>query len=436
MPWIKDFFTTRKAKRAEKGGKPLTDRLRYFTEDRFESRYMAHFDWLIMLPVLCLIALGLLSILSATSTPVEDDSLRFIEKLLIQPIAQVRLQFIWMLVGLAVMGIMMYFHYQLYCDLATVIYILNIVLLIVVLFMEGGRGGMSRWARWGDGRTFQPSEVGKIAMIIALATRFARLEKPIETLKELIPELIYFAIPFLLVIQPDLGTGLVYIVVFAGMLFVSGASMRVIGGLLIAGVLAAVLLVWGMSMSENSFRYDRLAVFMNPELDPTGKGMHATNSRIALGSGGLWGKGLFALGNLSSLRFIPDNHTDFVYAVVGETFGFVGTMFVIIMFTTLLLRMVWQSIHAQDAFGRYTIMGVMCMLLFHAMENTGMVVGLLPITGIPLSFVSYGGTNMLANFMGIALVQSIIMRSRLGVRGLPMGGGKGDNDGKGAMVRQ
>lgn len=424
MPKYKDALKKRKTKRAQKGGKIVTHMLGYLSKDRFESKLMVHFDWLIMLPVLCLVVLGLMSILSATSKPVENESLRFIDKLLQQPMDQVRLQFMWALVGLAFMTVMIYFHYQLYCDLAMPIYVLNILLLVIVLFLERGRGGVAGWFSWGDGRSFQPSEVCKIAIIVALASRFARLKKPIETLKELMPMLGYFGLPFLLIIlQPDVGTALVYIAVFAGMLFISGTNMRIIGGLVLVAILAAVLMISVMSTSESDFRFDRLNVFMNPELDPTGKGMHATNSKIAMGSGGFWGKGLFALGNLSSLRFIPDNHTDFVYAVVGETFGFVGTMLIVLMFAILLLRMLWQSMRAQDAFGRYTIMGVMFMLLFHAMENIGMVIGLLPITGIPLSFISYGGTNLLSNFMGLGLVLNVIMRSRAGIKGHPMGGG-------------
>jgi len=377
---------------------------------------MRHFEWPLFLIVMSLALYGVLTIYAATATPLEDGkSYTFLEMLQIQPFTYARLQLTWLLVGLVGLAGTVFLDYEIFGDLKNWFYWGNVGLLLAVkLLAEAGRGGMSGWFQWGDGRTFQPSEVGKIAIIIALAKLFADREKPIKRVSELFRVSCYVGLPLvLIIIQPDVGTALVYIAIFAGMLFASGTDYKIIVSILCIAVLLLVP-AWYILQTSDSFRVDRIQVWIDPTYDPNGAGMQTTNARIALGSGGLWGKGLFADGNFAALNYIPDDHTDFIFAIVGETFGLMGAMLMVTMFLAMLVRMVMLSMRAKDAFGSYIIVGVMSMMLFHIFENIGMVIGLMPVTGIPLPFVSYGGSNMLTNIVCIGLVINVAMRSRAG----------------------
>jgi rod shape determining protein RodA len=309
---------------------------------------------------------------------------------------------------------MVYLDYEHLSQWANLIYWVNIAVLFVVLFMERGKGNMAGWFRWGTdaNRTLQPSEFGKLAIIVALAKLFAGRQKPITTLAELVPVLVYVGLPLVLIVaEPDVGTAMVYIVIFAVMLFASGTSYKLLIGMLCVAVLLMVPLWYFMNTSD-SFRTNRILVWLDPTLDTSGSGMQMANARIALGSGGLYGKGMFSVGSFASLNYIPDDHTDFIFAIVCETFGFIGAGAMVGALVLMLIRMVFMSIRAADPFGSYVILGIMAMMAFHIIENIGMVIGLLPVTGIPLPFISYGGSNLLTNMMGLGIVLSIAMRSR------------------------
>jgi rod shape determining protein RodA len=259
----------------------------------------------------------------------------------------------------------------------------------------------------------QPSEFGKIAISIALAKLFAGRQKPITTVAELVPVMAYIGLPLvLIVLQPDVGTALVYIFIFAVMLFASGTNYKLIVGMICIGVLLLVPVWYFMNTSDSSFRTNRILVWLDPTLDTSGSGMQMANARIALGSGGVYGKGMFSVGSFASLNYIPDDYTDFIFAIVCESFGFVGAAILVGALILLLVRLVFSSMRAADAFGSYVILGVMAMIAFHVIENVGMVVGLLPVTGIPLPFISYGGSNLLTNMLGLGIVLSISMRSK------------------------
>ena len=385
-------------------------------KNRLGKGLMRHFEWPLVLIVLALSLFGVLSIYAATGTPVEEGvNYTFLEMLQIQPFTYARLQLIWMVVGGIALLATIFLDYEIFGDLKSVLYWGNIALLVAVKLMtEAGRGGMNGWFAWGEGRTFQPAELGKIAIIIALAKLFADRDKPITRLGELFRVACYVGLPlFLIVIQPDVGTALVYVAIFAGLLFASGTDYKIIIGILCVAVLLIVP-AWYIMETSDSFRVDRIQVWLDPTYDTNGAGMQTTNARIALGSGGLWGKGLFAEGNFAALNYIPDDHTDFIFAIVGETFGLVGAAAMVFMFLLLLVRMMMLSLRAQDAFGSYIIIGVMSMMLFHIFENVAMVIGLMPVTGIPLPFVSYGGSNYLTNIIGVGLVVNVAMRSRAG----------------------
>ena len=406
--------TKKTGKQAKKGQfRQLLNRVK---KNRLGKGMMRHFEWPLFAIVMALSLFGILTIYAATATPLEDgSSYTFLEMLQIQPFTYPRLQFIWLIVGLIGLAAVIFFDYEIFGDFRNWIYWGNVGLLLAVKLLAGaGRGGMSGWFKWGDGRTFQPSEVGKIAIIIALAKLFAEREKPIKRVSELFRVACYVGLPLVLVIiQPDVGTALVYMAIFAGMLFASGTDAKIITAIICIAILVLVP-AWYFLQTSDSFRVDRIQVWIDPSYDPNGAGMQTTNARIALGSGGLWGKGLFADGNFAALNYIPDDHTDFIFAIVGETFGLAGALLMVGLFLAMLIRMAMLSMRAQDAFGSYIIIGVMSMMLFHIFENIGMVIGLMPVTGIPLPFISYGGSNMLTNIVCIGLVINVAMRSRAG----------------------
>ncbi|MBQ2955278.1 MAG: rod shape-determining protein RodA [Clostridia bacterium] len=404
-----------KTKKKKKQGR-FQELLTKVKRNRLGRGLMIHFEWPLVLIVLALSLFGVLSIYAATATPVEDgSSYSFLEMMQIQPFNYPRLQLIWMMAGAVALLAVIFFDYQFFGDLKNLLYWGNVALLLAVkLLSTAGRGGMNGWFQWGDGRTFQPSELGKIAIIIALAKLFADREKPITRIGELFRVACYVGLPLaLVVIQPDVGTALVYMAIFAGLLFASGTDKKIIIGIICIAILLLVP-AWYLLETSDSFRVDRIQVWLDPTYDPNGAGMQTTNARIALGSGGLWGKGLFADGNFAALNYIPDDHTDFIFAIVGETFGLVGATAMVLLFLSMLVRMIMLSMRAQDAFGSYIIVGVISMMLFHIFENIGMVIGLMPVTGIPLPFISYGGSNYLTNIIGVGLVVNVAMRSRAG----------------------
>lgn len=377
------------------------------------KRLFRHFEWPLTLLVLILSLYGVVSIFAATGSPLENaEQMTLLEKIRSQSFTYPRLQMIWMVVGsIAMMGCV-FFDYHLYGQLKNVFYWGNIVMLLLVLTMEKGRGAATMFYQWGDGRTFQPAELGKLCIIIALAKLFADRERPIRTVGELIRVSCYLALPLILIVlQPDVGTALVYIAIFAGLIFASGTDYKIILGILCVAVVVLVP-AWYILSTSSSFRVARIQVWLDPEYDILGAGMQTYNGRLAVGSGGLFGKGLFSAGNFAALNYIPDDHTDFIFAIVCETFGLVGGALMILLFLLLILRMIVLSSQAQDAFGSYLIIGVASMILFHTFENISMVIGLMPVTGIPLPFVSYGGSNYLTNIIGIGLVVNVSMRSR------------------------
>ncbi len=408
--WVENLFPKRK-----KGGKfdgLLTD----IKRNRMAKGMMRHFEWPLYLLVLGLSMFGVLTIYAATGTPIEDaSSYTLLEKIQMQSFYYPRLQLMWVGAGVVVMLAVIFLDYRLLGKWKNLLYWGSVLALLAVkVLAEAGRGGMAGWFKWGDGRTFQPSELTKLTIIISLAKLFADREKPIMTVGELFRVSCYVALPlFLIIIQPDVGTALVYIAIYAGMLWVSGTNWRLIVGV-IALMVLMIVPAWYIIQTSDNFRVDRIQVWLDPTYDPNGAGLQTTNARIALGSGGIWGKGLFAEGNFAALNYIPDDHTDFIFAIVGETFGLAGTILMLGMFLGMLGRMMYLSTRAQDVYGTYIIIGVMSMMLFHIFENISMVIGLMPVTGIPLPFISYGGSNYVTNIGCISLVINVAMRSRVG----------------------
>lgn len=384
---------------------------------RYRKGLIRHFEWPLVIMVLVMSIWGIVSIFAATGSPVEEGvEMSFLEKITTQSLYYPRLQFFWVCAGMVALAAVSYFDYRLYGRWKNLFYWGNVIVLALVKFTtEVGRGAANMFFQWGSGRTFQPAEFGKIAIIIALAQVFSSREKPIKTLSELIRMSCYVGLPLILiVIQPDVGTALVYVAIYAILIWASGTNYKLVVGTICIGVILVVAAWYVLNFSDN-FRVDRIQVWLNPDYDINNSGMQTYNARLMLGSGGLWGKGLFSVGNFAALNYVPDDHTDFIFAVVCETFGFVGGGLMIFLYLAMLLRMMYLANHAEDTFGCYLIIGVMAMMFFHIFENISMVIGLMPVTGIPLPFVSYGGSNYITNIMGIGLVCNVAMRSRAGV---------------------
>ncbi len=382
-------------------------------ENRFDRSLMRYFDWPLFLIVLGISLFGVVAIFSASSIEVTQKPATIMEMLQTQPLTYARLQLIWIFAGVIAMFVIIFFNYELYGKYANILYAANLILLLLVLGVEAGRGGMSAFFGWGNDRGFQPSEFGKVIMIICFAKAFSMRVKPVMNLRDIIPLVLYLALPMLLVIaQPDVGTALVYMAVFCVMVWVSGTNWRLIASVLACAVLILIPVWYFMNnASSGNFRLTRILIWLDPESYPD-EARQVINGQIALGSGGLFGKGLVSPGSFASLGYISDDHTDFIFAVVGESFGLVGACGLVLAYVALFARLIYQSLRIEEPFASYMLIGVLGMLLFHVVENICMVIGLLPVTGIPLPFVSYGGSNMLTNMMAIGLAENVIMRSR------------------------
>lgn len=382
--------------------------------NRFERSLMKYFDWPTFLIVIAISLFGVVTIFSATSTEVTETPATIMEMLETQPLTYARLQFFWILAGIVAMFAIIYFDYEIYGKNASLLYWFNVGLLVFVLLIAvAGRGGMKAFISWGNDRAVQPSEFGKVIIIIAFAKTFSARTKPVMTFREIILPSLNLALPmFLILVQPDFGTALVYLAIFCVMVWVSGTNWKLIAGVIAVGVLLIIPVWYFMNNSSSeSFRLTRIQIWLDPESDPDAA-RQVINGQIALGSGGLTGKGLVSPGSFASLGYISDDHTDFIFAIVGESFGLVGTCGLVLAYALLIGRLIYLSIKVNDPFGSYIILAAMSMFLFHIIENICMVIGLLPVTGIPLPFMSYGGSNMVTNMMALGLVENVVMRDR------------------------
>lgn len=288
---------------------------------------------------------------------------------------------------------------------AGLLYWVNLIMLLAVMFVGTSALGAQRWIQIGP-ISLQPSEFSKIIMIICLAHILENRIGRLNTFKDILPVFIYVGVPFLLVLkQPDLGTSLVFLAILFGMIFIAGISMRLL--MIIFGAGIALLPVFWHFLKD--YQKMRLTVFLDPNIDPLGSGYHIIQSKIAIGSGMLFGKGLFG-GTQSQLNFLPENHTDFIFAVIGEELGFVGAAIILLLYLILLYRGVKIASQAKDNFGSLLATGITSMLTFHVLVNVGMTAGIMPVTGIPLPLMSYGVSALTTNMVSIGILLNIYMR--------------------------
>lgn len=287
------------------------------------------------------------------------------------------------------------------------LYVINLLMLAAVMFVGTSALGAQRWIQLGP-ITLQPSEFSKLIMIICTAALLSDRVGQLNTLKSILPIGLFVGIPFLLVLkQPDLGTSLVFMALSFGMLFVARIKGSLLRNIFLAGVLLAPI---GWHFLKD-YQKSRISVFLNPNADPFGAGYHIIQSKIAIGSGMLFGKGLFQ-GTQSQLNFLPENHTDFIFSVIGEELGFLGCLFVLFLYFVLVYRALMTAKDCKDSFGMLLATGITSMWAFQILVNVGMTCGIMPVTGIPLPFMSYGVSALTTNMMALGIMLSIYMRQQ------------------------
>ena len=361
------------------------------------KRLLRRIDFELLLATLAIIIYSLVVISSAThvNTPGEERYW-FVQR-----------QGIFALVNLGIAILFLNFDYRGLQQYGTKLYIFNLIMLAAVMFFGHAALGAQRWIQLGP-ISLQPSEFSKLIMIICLASILEERVGQLNSFQDLLPILAYVGVPFLLVLkQPDLGTSLVFGAIFVGMIIVCGIRWKILFGMFIAGI-AAMPLVWQIL---KDYQKMRIMVFLDPNVDPLGSGYHIIQSKIAIGSGMLFGKGLFE-GTQSQLNFLPENHTDFIFAVVGEELGFVGAVVLLLLYLILFLRGLQIAKTASDIFGRLLAVGITSMLAFHVLVNVGMTTGIMPVTGIPLPLMSYGVSALTTDILSIAILMNIHMRKQ------------------------
>lgn len=347
-------------------------------------------DVTLIITVLLLCIYGIIMIRSATLSFGHDRN--------------VKVQALSTLLGFIGILILVLMDYQLIGKLYIPIYVVSVLLLVLVLFLGIGEDqwGARSWLSIG-GFSFQPAEISKVGVIIFLAKYIEKNKNQINKPFTLLKILIFAGIPiFLILMQPDLGTAVVFVFFVAVMLFTAGLDLRYFGYACLAGIVSLPI-IW---LNLEDYQKDRIISFINPEADLSNTGYQAMQSKIAIGSGKIFGRGLFK-GVQTQYNYVPEKQTDFIFAVVGEELGFVGGIILIILYFILLYRLIKIAKNSSDTFGSMMIIGFTAMFFIHIWENIGMTIGLMPITGIPLPFMSYGGTFQLINLLCIGIALSV-----------------------------
>lgn len=320
----------------------------------------------------------------------------------------------WFAIGILAFSVSAAFDYRWLRTFSWLLYLINIGLLLLTLAIGTGIGGVQRWVSI-FGLQFQFSEISKVLMIAVLAAFLAARKDKLGNLTTLVGAALLTIPPFILVmIQPDLGTSLVFLAILVGTLFVSGASLRWMTiGLLLA--LGALPVIWSQLQD---YQRRRVLSFLDPTADVTGAGWQALQSQIAVGSGGLVGKGL-TNGTQAGSEFLPVQSTDFAFAVLLEELGFVGGLVVFLLFVGLIWRVLLIGWRSESVFGVAFSAGVASMIVFQVLVNAGMVAGMMPVTGIPLPFITHGGASLTSIAIALGLLQSINIRESSEARGSP-----------------
>ena len=351
------------------------------------NKYLKNLDFTLLITVMAITAFGLVMIYSASYRGEGIPS-------------EVRRQVMFFFMGIILMFVMSTIDYEIWGKFRAYLYIFTLGLLIFVLHKGEVIRGVQSWISLGPLGRFQPSELAKLALILTLSFTIFQNKREINKITTLLKIALHIGVPMLLIlIQPDLGTSLVLIAITFTMLFWIGVNP-----LYLIGVTASGLIITPFILKDYQLR--RLTIFINPENDPIGDGWNIIQSKIAIGSGKILGKGLLC-GTQSQLQFIPEHSTDFIFSVIGEELGLLGCTLLIIAFFIVIWRGLSIAANAKDEFGTMIALGIVAMFTFHLLVNMGMTIGIMPITGIPLPFVSVGGSSLTTNLMAIGLLLSI-----------------------------
>ncbi|MCX7921316.1 MAG: rod shape-determining protein RodA [Clostridia bacterium] len=368
----------------------------YFVEKTKGINLIKRFEYPLFIAVLVLSLIGMLVLSSAVFTKQDGASI-------------MKMQTIGLCIGIVLSLIISAIDYKDFKTLGFVFYIFSICLLILVLVIgTGDQLGSRSWFRLG-GVSFQPSEIAKITFIIVISVFLERIKEGNADRKNIIKLGIYSIIPIALVVaQKDFGTTLVFIFIFFVMIFICGVPYKYI--LTLLGIFFASLpFVWMFVLNDK--RKERILTFISPERDPQGAGFNVLRSKMAIGSGQIYGEGLFK-GIQTQSGGVPVKESDFIFSVVGEELGFIGATVIIVLVFFILLRSIYIARNSRDLYGSFLVVGVISMMSFNFFENIGMSIGLLPVTGLPLPFISAGGTAMITNYIAIGIILSVSMRRK------------------------
>jgi len=350
-------------------------------------KFLKDIHWPITFLTVLLAAVGIFSVYSATFRELADYAQK---------------QFIWSLIGVVVFFVTIRLGYRFFLNISYTFYVITIGLLLWVLFFTDARSGANRWISIGP-FALQPSEFAKMATVLMLANFLAGRHPGSKHFKNLVLAALFVGLPaFLILKQPDLGSCLVFFPILVAALFLWGVKIRYLFVFFISGAVSLPFL-WHML---KPYQQKRLLVFLNPSIDPIGASYTAIQSKIAVGSGGLFGKG-WLQGTQTQLDFVPEHHTDFIFTVIAEEFGFIGALFIIVLFALLIAYSFQIMRHTTDHRAKLLAIGVIGFFSFQVILNIAMTIGLAPITGITLPFLSYGGSSLIATFFAFGLLSSI-----------------------------
>ena len=363
------------------------------------------FDFILFFSVLAVSFFGVLIIYSATKYSMPGG--------VSDPQYYLKRQALWLTSGLLILFLIQLVNYRKIKKYWWVVFAVIIFTLVLVLFFGYEVHGSKSWI---DLKFFrlQPSEISKIFMVVVVSAILSKQKgekkNKVGFKKVFFSLMAVFICIILIALEPDLGTALIYYLVYMGMLFISGANFFYflgIAGLTIGGIFL------GLKINLiKQYQLDRILVFIKPGVQKEGAGYNLFQSKIAIGSGQLLGKGLF-LGKQTNLSYVPEHHTDFIFSVIGEELGFIGAFLVIILLTVIIWRCFHISFNASDSFGSILSGGIGFIILIQVVINIGMTIGIMPIIGIPLPFLSYGGSNLLSTFIGIGIVENVFMRKEI-----------------------
>lgn len=349
-------------------------------------------DWTVVIATLLLAVSSLLTIHSVSSSSPEADDL-------------VIKQAGWFVIGFVLIIIVTSLDYHIISALAYPIYGAVVVALAMVLVVGEKIMGAQRWIKLGP-LTFQPSELAKLALILALAKYFADKKRDTVFLRDLFLSGLLLGIPTALILkEPDLGMSILLFPIFAAIVFVAGIDWKYIVTLTLIG-LVSMPVMW---MNLKPYQKDRLVAFMNPDSDPLGSGYHVIQSKIAIGSGGFWGKG-YMNGTQSQLNFLPEQFTDFIFSVFSEEWGFIGSSVLLCIYLALVLKGLNIASKARDKLGRLIATGVVTIFIVHMFVNVGVTTGIMPVTGLTLPLVSYGGSSIFSTSIALGLLLNVSYR--------------------------